>query len=126
MNSLVFPMNTTLLQNLIESILDDEALTDGLTDDDAQVIINWCIEEVETLFKTQSTESEIKEQTEKIKQKARLVCQIANDIQDGEGETKIRSCLEQVITNPDAVNGYLDLNKSEELLSEKIEKPLNI
>jgi len=62
----------TLLQNLIESILDDEGLTDGLTDDDAQVIINWCIKEIEKLFQTQSKESEIIKQTEIIKQKARL------------------------------------------------------
>ncbi len=56
----------TLHQNLIESILEDEGLTDGLTDDDGQVIINWCIQELEKL-EHQATESEMQESVRRIR-----------------------------------------------------------
>jgi hypothetical protein len=119
-------MNTIVLKNLIESVLDDEGLTDGLTDNDAQVIINWCINEIEKLFKTQSKEGEIIQQTDRIKQKAHLVCKIANDIQDDESQTKIRKDLEKIINNQDDLNQILALTESDKPFKEKIQLLLNM
>jgi len=35
--------------HVIESILDNESITDGLEDEDAQHIIQWCLEKVELM-----------------------------------------------------------------------------
>ncbi|MBM3238406.1 hypothetical protein FJZ31_19105 [Candidatus Poribacteria bacterium] len=115
-----------LAQNLIESILDDESLTDGLTDEEANVIINWCIKEIEKLLEIRTTESEIKQDMYRIKQKARLVCQIANDIHNGEGETKIRKHLERFITDRDNLNQLLALTEAGKPLAEQIQLLLNV
>jgi 4-oxalocrotonate tautomerase len=117
---------TTLKQHLIESILGDEGLTDGLTDDDANVIINWCLTEIETMFETLSAESEMGQQTDKIRQKARLVGKIANDIQDGEAETKMIKRLQRLTTNPDTLKQLLALTQSDKPKAETIRQLLNI
>ena len=115
----------TLDQNLIESILDDESLTNGLTDEYANIIIDWCIKEIEKLLEIRTAESEIKPHIHKIKQTARLVCRIANDIQNGEGESKIRKRIERFITNRDNLNQLLTLIGSDKPLAEQIQLLLN-
>ncbi|MBC8231435.1 hypothetical protein H8E77_17925 [bacterium] len=115
----------TLDQNLIESILDDESLTNGLTDEYANIIIDWCIKEIEKLLEIRTAESEIKPHIHKIKEIARLVCRIANDIQNGEGESKIRKRIEGFITNQDNLNQLLTLIESDKSLADQIQLLLN-
>lgn len=75
---------TTNHQILIESILDDEGLTDGLIDDDAQIIIDWCIQKIEELPENQFTESELEQKVRSIKQKAKRICKMVQKNESSE------------------------------------------
>ena len=85
---------TTNHQTLIESILDDEGLTDGLIDEDAKIIIDWCIQEIEKLIDSQFTESELEQKVRSIKQKARRVCKM---VQKDESSEPLADKIQQLL-----------------------------
>lgn len=80
--------------HLIESILDDEGLTDGLIDEDAQIIIDWCVQEIEKLSETEFTEREIEQKVRGIKQKAKRVCKM---VQDTESNQPLAEKIQQLL-----------------------------
>jgi len=82
----------TKIDLLIESILEDESLTDGLTDDDAEKLINWCIKSLE---KFQTTE-EIEKNFSIIRKKGQIIAKAVSCIQDDKNFEKAKSYLSKI------------------------------
>jgi hypothetical protein len=81
-------------QYVIESILDNESVTDGLDDEAAQRIIRWCIEKIEA--SPEQDERALAEYGHHLTQQARTVARIANHIQDGDDINSIRRRLQRL------------------------------
>ena len=81
---------------VIESLLDNEAMTNGLTDAHAQRLIQWCLRRIEACG--QPDESAMMAYGRKLAQRARTITRIVNDIQDGKAESHIQRGLERLTT----------------------------
>lgn len=82
----------------IEAILEDEGLTDGLPDDVGQIIIDWCLQQIEQLDYSLD-KSELETQANAIRGAGKLACKIANLLQDGEEIKKIENRLKLLVKN---------------------------
>lgn len=114
----------TMIQYVIESILDNESITDGLDDTRAQRIIQWCIAHVEA-FQPQNDQA-LTEYGHHLAQQARTVTKIANHIQDGDDVSRIRRRLQRLTADSAKQQSFLALLNSELTLDEYIEALLKI
>jgi hypothetical protein len=74
---------------IIKGFIDNEALADGLSDEDAQSLLNWCEAQV-TAF-TPTTDCTLAEYGRHLARQARTIARLATHIEDGDA----RDCIEQ-------------------------------
>ena len=113
-----------MIQDVIESILDNESITDGLTDEHAQLIIQWCLEKVET-FQSQD-DQELAEYGHYLTQRARTIAKIANHIQDGDDVRLIQRRLQRLTDHQSKQQSLLKLINKELPLDEYIHVVLKL
>ncbi len=108
--------------HVIESILDNESITDGLEDGDAQHIIQWCLEKVETFPQDEA----LAEYSRRLIQQARTVTKIAIHIQDGDDLGLIKRRLQKLTTDSAKQQSFMGLLNNQLPLNEYIHALLKI
>ncbi len=86
-------------QQIIEGLLENAALTDGLGDEDAQSLLNWCEAQV-TAF-TPTAARTLGDYGQHLAGQARTISRIATHIEDGDSRDRIQQRLRQ-LTDDDA------------------------
>lgn len=81
-------------QQIIEDLLGNAALTDGLCDEDAQSLLNWC--EVQVAAFTPTAEHTLANYVQHLARCARTMSQIATHIEDGDSRDCIQRRLRQL------------------------------
>jgi hypothetical protein len=76
-------------QQIIEGFLENEALADGLSDEDAQSLLHWCEAQV-TAF-TPTANCTLADYGQHLARQARTMARLATHIEDGDS----RDCIEQ-------------------------------
>ena len=113
-----------MIQDVIESILDNESITDGLADEHAHLIIQWCLEKIET-FQSQDNQ-EFVEYGQRLTQQARLISKIVNHIQDGDEIGLIERKVQRLTTDQAKQRSFLKQLNHELMLDEYIHILLEI
>jgi len=90
--------NDACKQQVIERILDNEALTDGLDDESAQRIIDWCLHQVETYAGDDPRGIEAYGQG--LMQQGRIVTRIVQHLQAGDDVSHIQRWLQRLSKDP--------------------------
>ena len=109
--------------HVIESILDNESITDGLEDVYAQHIIQWCLGRVEAF--PQDAEA-LAEYNRRLVQQARTVTKIAVHIQDGDDLNLIKRRLRRLTTDLAKQQAFMGLLDNQLPLNEYIHALLMI
>src|SRR5687768_7493315 len=81
-------------QRIIEGLLDNETLTDGLSDEDAQSLLSWCEAQV-TAF-TPTTDCTMADYGQHLARQARTIARLAIHIEDGDARDRIEQRLRQL------------------------------
>jgi hypothetical protein len=87
-------------RQVIDRILENEALTDGLDDEIAQRIIDWCLHQVETYAADEARALGAYGQW--LMQQGRIVARIAQHIQAGDDVSHIQRWLQRLSKDPTA------------------------
>jgi hypothetical protein len=85
-------------RQVIDRILENEALTDGLDDEVAQRIIAWCLHQVET-YATDDTHA-LEAYGQWLMRQGRIIARIAQHIQDGDDVSHIQRWLQRLSNDP--------------------------
>ena len=116
-------MSTEITKHhVIESILDNESITDGLEDVYAQHIIQWCLEKVETFPQDEA----LAEYSHRLVQQARTITKIAIHIQDGDDLGFIKRRLQKLTTDSAKQQSFMSLLNNQHSLNEYIHALLKI
>ncbi len=110
------PAPETTKQHVIESLLDNEALTDGLTDADARVVIQWMLDQVERF--TPTAEQSLDAYGHHLARQARTISRIAAQIQDEDDPDRIARRLQRLTGNTDLQVTFLRLLKEQRPLQD--------
>ncbi len=62
-----------LVKPFLQGILNDEALTRGLGDPEARILVEWLVEQVESLAKTRENREEVAEETRRLCRRGRII-----------------------------------------------------
>jgi len=81
-------------QRIIEGLLDNETLTDGLSDEDAQSLLSWCEAQV-TAF-TPTADYTLADYGQHLARQARTIARLATHIEDGDAHDRIEQRLRQL------------------------------
>jgi hypothetical protein len=81
-------------QQIIEGFLENEALTDGLSDEDAQSLLHWCEAQV-TAF-TPTASCTLADYGQYLARQARTMARLATHIEDGDARDRIEQRLRQL------------------------------
>lgn len=92
------PAHDACKQQVIARILDNEALTDGLDDESAQRIIDWCLHQVETYTGDDAHAFEAYGQW--LMQQGRSVTRIVQHLQAGDDISHIQRWLQRLSKDP--------------------------
>lgn len=94
-------------QQMIEAFLENAALTDGLGDEDAQGLLDWCAARV-TAF-TPTADCSLADYGQQLARQARTIARIATHIEDGDGRDRIQRRLRQLTDDPSQQTDFLRL-----------------
>lgn len=83
-----------------EALLDDEGLTDGLTDAQAQILLAWAQQRVAELGTLGLPPEEEKVRAHTVRQQARRVGQIIRARQEGSGPDRLQRALSRLWPDP--------------------------
>ena len=99
------PKPTTAKQQVIDALLANESITDGLTDADADVMIQWCVTQVERFEPTKAQNLET--YGHHLARQARTICRIATHIQDSDERHGIQLRLRQLTDDTAQESAFL-------------------
>lgn len=94
-------------QQIIERLLGNEALTDGLSDEDAQSLLHWC--EAQVAAFTPTADCTLADYGQYLARQARTIARIVTRIEDGDSRDGIEQRLRQLTDNPAQQAGFLRL-----------------
>ncbi len=94
-------------QQIIEALLENAALTDGLGDEDAQDLLDWCAAQVAAF--TPTAECTLADYGQQLARQARVMARIATHIEDGDAPDRIQRRLRQLTNDPDEQERFLRL-----------------
>ncbi len=95
---------------MIESFLENASLTDGLGDEAAQGLLDWCAARV-TAF-TPTAECTLADYGQQLARQARTIARIATHIEDGDSRDRIERRLGQLTDDPSRQADFLHLLKA--------------
>jgi hypothetical protein len=117
-------MSTTTKRQVIESLLENESLTDGLSDEYAQRILQWCVAQVEAFQDADA--HRLVAYGQRLAQQARTVSRIAQHILVGETAGRIHQRLQLLTTDPLRQQRFLALLKQDLPLQDYIDALLRL
>ena len=101
------PKPTATKRPVIDAWLANESITDGLTDADADVMIQWCVTQVERFELTKAQDLEA--YGHNLVRQARTICRIATHIQDSDERQRIQQRLRQLTDDAAQESAFLRL-----------------
>lgn len=117
-------MSTTTKRQVIESLLENESLTDGLSDEYAQRILQWCVAQVEAFQDADA--HRLVAYGQRLAQQARTVSRIAQHILVGETAGRIHQRLQLLTADPLRQQRFLALLKQDLPLQDYIDALLRL
>ncbi len=105
-------------RQVIESILENESLTDGLSDTHAQRIIQWCLDKLEAFQPHEAVA--IKHYGRRLARQARTITRILRHILDGDEVSRIQRRLQRLTDDAVQRQAFLDLLTQDWLLQDYI------
>ncbi len=84
-------------QQIIEGLLENAALTDGLCDEDAQSLLDWCAAQVAAF--TPTAERPLDDYGQQLARQARTMARIVTHIEDGDSRDHIQRRLQQLTSD---------------------------
>lgn len=99
------PDTSSSKKQLVEAILDNEALTDGLEDAEAQIVLRWAIDRIEAFVPT--TDQPLDDYGQTIARQARTIARAANYIRDGDAPDRLRRYLQRLTDDEAQRQGFL-------------------
>jgi hypothetical protein len=96
-----------LPDRLMEAILEDEGLTDGLTDADGQVLLDWTMQRTAALFTSNLPADELESRAHGLRQQARRVGQIVVALPEGESPGSAQRLLSRLWPDPERAAALL-------------------
>lgn len=94
-------------QQMIEAFMENAALTDGLGDEEAQSLLDWCAARVAAF--TPTAERTLADYGQQLARQARTIARIASHIEDGDSRGRIERRLRQLTDDPSQQTGFLRL-----------------
>ena len=97
-------------ERLMEALLEDEGLTAGLVDADAQILLDWTQQQTADLFPHNLPPEELEQRAHALRQQARVVSRIVTALQEQEGPERLQRYLNRlppVLESPTDLLGEL-------------------
>lgn len=94
-------------QQILERLLENASLTDGLSDEDAQSLLSWCEARIAAFVPT--AERTLSDYGQYLARQARAITRIARHIEDGDSHDRIRQRLQQLTDDAAQQAGFLRL-----------------
>lgn len=111
-------------RQVIERILENEALTDGLDDEIAQRIIDWCLHQVETYAAADA--QALEDYGKWLMRQGRIVARIAQHIQAGDDVSHIQRWLQRLSKDPTTYENVCTLLHQNRPLDDYIDDLLHL
>lgn len=67
-------------QRFVERILDDEALTDGIADEEAKLLLRWAVDQVERQVAPLEDPQEASERTQAVRKRCRALADVVESL----------------------------------------------
>ncbi len=94
-------------RQVIEALLENEALTDGLTDAEARVINQWCLDRVNMFAPT--SEQSLEDYGRVLARQARMICRITSHIQAADERDRLERLLHRLTNDTAQQTAFLHL-----------------
>lgn len=94
-------------QQVMEGLLDNEALTDGLVDEDAQSLLHWC--EAQVIAFTPTAACTLSDFAQHLAHQARTIARLVTHIADGDSRHRIEGRLQQLTDDAAQQTNFLRL-----------------
>lgn len=117
-------MPGTSKQQVIESLLGNESLTDGLPDDQAQRILQWCIGKIEA--STLREAGALAEYGQRLALQARTVSRLAQQLLEGIEASRIQPRLQRLTQDASRQQQFLAFLRQKRSLAEYIDALLRL
>ena len=101
------PKPKSTKRQVIEALLGNEALTDGLTDAEALVITQWCLDRVNAFEPT--SEQSLEDYGQVLARQARTICRITSHIQAADERDRIERRLSRLTDDVAQQTAFLNL-----------------
>ena len=111
-------------QRIIESLLENESLTDGLPDAQAQRLLQWCIRKIET--SPLREEQALEEYGHRLALQARTASRLAQQLLEGVDVSSIRPRLQRLTQDAQRQQQFLAFLTQKRSLAEYIDALLRL